>query len=93
MCRIGVKCIGEKYFQGSKCPQKNIWCSVPTLQESGQGTKEFGYIDLKFSEFMEAAKLGGLPWCTMVYHGMPWCAMRRSGFGRGAAKGNHSLSV
>jgi hypothetical protein len=33
-----------------------IRCSVP-----GQESKEFGCIDLKFSEFMEAAKIGGVP--------------------------------
>jgi len=49
-------------------PPKNIWCSVPTLQEGGQGTEECGCIDLKFFEFMEAAKLGGVAWCAMVYH-------------------------
>jgi hypothetical protein len=35
--------------------KNNTWYSVPTSQEDGQGIKYFGWIDLKFSEFLEVA--------------------------------------
>jgi len=74
--RRRMNCRERKIFKGLSNKKKDIWCSVPTLQEGGQGTEEFGCIDLKFVEFMGAAKLGGVTWCTM----------RGSGFGSGAVK-------
>ena len=67
MYRRGMNCTEKNIFKGINV-QKNIWCSIPTVMEGGQRTTEFGCVDLKFSEIVEAAKFGDVPWCTMVYH-------------------------
>ena len=61
-CTAAGLIVQKKYSHVSKCPQKiRIWRSVPKFRDGGRGAKEFGRIDLKFSEFIEAAKLGGVP--------------------------------